>query len=95
MLQEYVFGTSIIVLESGAQGKQAWQHTADFPGQPKGDRAKEGYGGYVSKRYREVVKKFYDWVRANPRDKGTPETKIAMALGNLDAYLGQNGGFTV
>ena len=44
---------------------------------------------------RDVTKKFYEWVKANPRDKGTPETKIAMALGNLDAYLGQNGGFTV
>jgi len=94
-LQEYVFGTSIIVLESGAQGKQAWEYTSDFQGQPKEERAKEGYDGYVAKHYREVVKKFYDWVKDNPRDKGTPETKIAMALGNLDAYLGQNGGFTV
>ncbi len=94
-LQEYVFGTSMIVLESGAQGKQAWQYTSDFPGQPKEERAKEGYDGYVAKRYRETVKKFHDWVKANPRAKGTPETKIAMALGNLDAYLGLNGGFTV
>ena len=94
-LQEYVFGTSIIVLESGAQGKQAWQYTADVPGQPKEERAKEGYDGYVARRYRGVVKKFYDWVKKNPRDSGTPETKIAMALGNLDAYLGQNGDFTV
>ena len=94
-LQEYVFGTSIIVLESGAQGKQAWEYTADEPGQPKEERAKEGYDGYVAKRYREVTKRFYEWVKANPRDRGTPETKIAMALGNLDAYLGQDGGFTV
>ncbi len=94
-LQEYVSGTSIIVLESGAQGKQAWQYTADTPGQPKEERAKEGYDGYVAKHYRDVVKKFYDWVKANPRAKGTPETKIAMALGNLDAYLGEYGGFTV
>lgn len=94
-LQEYVFGTSMIVLESGAQGKQAWQYTSDFKGQPKEERAKEGYDGYVAQHYRDVTKKFYEWVKANPRDKGTPETKIAMALGNLDAYLGQNGGFTV
>ncbi len=94
-LQEYVFGTSIIVLESGAQGKQAWQYTSDFKGQPNEERAKEGYDGYVAQHYRAVTKKFYDWVKANPRDKGTPETKISMALGNLDAYLGQNGGFTV
>ncbi|MBR4260290.1 MAG: hypothetical protein IKQ17_14765 [Kiritimatiellae bacterium] len=94
-LQEYVFGTSIIVLESGAQGKQAWQYTSDVPDQPKEERAKDGYDGYVAKHYRDVVKRFYGWVKANPRDKGTPETKIALALGNLDAYLGQNGGFTV
>ena len=94
-LQEYVFGTSILVLESGAQGKQAWEYTADEPGQPREARAREGYDGYVARRYRETVKRFYEWVKANPRDGGTPETKIAMALGNLDAYLGQNGGFTV
>ena len=94
-LQEYVFGTSIIVLESGAQGKQAWEYTSDARGQPKEARAKEGYDGYVAQHYRDVTKRFYDWVKANPRDRGTPETRIAMALGNLDAYLGQNGGFTV
>lgn len=88
-LQEYLCGTSIIVLESGAQGKQAWKYTSDFPGQPEAERQKEGYDGYVAKHYRDTVKKFYDWVKANPRAKGTPETKIAMALGNLDAYLGQ------
>ena len=94
-LQEYVAGTSMIVLESGAQGKQAWQYTSDTPGQPKEERAKEGYDGYVANHYRDVVKKFYDWVKANPRDKGTPETKIAMALGNLDSYLGREGGYAV
>ena len=94
-LQEYVFGTSIIVLESGAQGTQADQYTASYPGQPKEERRKEGYDEEVARRYREVTKRFYDWVKAHPRDKGTPETKIAMALGNLDAYLGMNGGFAV
>ncbi|MBQ8112179.1 MAG: hypothetical protein IJ146_03125 [Kiritimatiellae bacterium] len=94
-LQEYVCGTSMMVLESGAQGTQAWQYTPGFPGQPAKERAKEGYDGYVAKRYRDVVKRFYDWVKANPRADGTPETKIAMALGNLDAYLGEYGGFTV
>ena len=94
-LQEYVFGTSIIVLESGAQGTQADKYTAAFPGQPKEERRKEGYDEEVARRYRAVTKRFYDWVKANPRDKGTPETKIAMALGNLDSYLGMNGGFAV
>jgi hypothetical protein len=94
-LQEYVFGTSMIVLESGVQNTQAWQYTASYPGQPREERAKEEYDGYVAQHYRETVKNFYDWTKANPRDKGTPETKIAMALGNLDAYLGQCGGFTV
>ena len=94
-LQEYLFGTSIIVLESGSQGTQADKYTASYPGQPKEDRQKEGYDGEVARRYREVTKKFYDFVKANPRDQGTPETKIAMALGNLDAYLGMNGGFSI
>lgn len=94
-LQEYIAGTSLIVLESGTQGKQAWEHTSDVPGQPKAERAKEGYDGYVAKHYREVVKKFWDFVKANPRDKGTPETKIAMALGNLDSYMGIDGGYAV
>ena len=94
-LQEYVFGTSIIVLESGAQGTQADKYTAAYPGQPKEERRKEGYDEEVARRYREVTKKFYDFVKAHPRDKGTPETKIAMALGNLDAYLGMNGGFAI
>lgn len=93
-LQEYIFGTSLIVLESGAQGTQAWKYTDRYPDK-KGERASEGYDGHVARSYRDVVKKFYDWVKANPRDKGTPETKIAIALGNLDAYLGLNGGFNV
>ena len=94
-LQEYLFGTSIIVLESGSQGTQADQYTAAYPDQPKEERKKEGYDGEVARRYREVTKKFYDFVKENPRDKGTPETKIAMALGNLDAYLGMDGGFAI
>ncbi len=93
-LQEYIFGTSLIVLESGAQGTQAWKYTDRQPG-GGGERTSEGYDEHVAQNYRAVVKKFYDWVKKNPRDKGTPETKIAMALGNLDAYLGLNGGFTV
>ena len=94
-LQEYVFGTSMIVLESGAQGPQAWKITPSYPGQPGEERAGEGYDDYVAQHYRDVTKRFYEWTKANPRDVGTPETKIAMALGNLDAYLGQRGGFTV
>jgi hypothetical protein len=94
-LQEWVFGTSMIVLESGLQGKHAWKYTSDRPGQPKEERKYEGWDAHSAKHYRDVLKKFYDWTKANPRDRGTPETKIAMALGNLDAYLGQSGGFTV
>lgn len=93
--EEYIAGTSLIVLESGAQGKQAWQYTADEAGQPKEARAKEGYDGEVARRYRAVTKQFYDWVKDHPRAPGTPESKIALALGNLDAYLGQDGAFTV
>ena len=94
-LQEYVFGTSMIVMECGTQGTQAWKYTAAFPGQDKSARAPDGYDGEVATRYRAACKRFYDWLKAHPRDQGTPETKIAMALGNLDGYLGMNGGFAV
>lgn len=94
-VEEYIAGTSMMVQESGTQQTQAWQYTSRNPGEDKDKRIKEEYDGEVPRRYREVTKRFWDFVKAHPREKGTPESKIAMALGNLDAYLGQNGGFTV
>ena len=88
-LQQYVMGTSIIVLESGAQSTQAQQHTAKDPGETReGEIPRYEYDEAPPRRYRETTKAFYDFLRANPRDEGTPETKIAFALGNGDAFVG-------
>ncbi|MBR1837576.1 MAG: hypothetical protein IJ783_09850, partial [Kiritimatiellae bacterium] len=88
-LQQYVMGTSLIVLESGAQGTQAHKYTAKDPGETRtGEIPSYGYDEAPPRRYRETTKKFHDFIRANPRDEGTPETKIAFALGNGDAFVG-------
>ena len=88
-LQQYVMGTSVIVLESGAQSTQAQQHTAKDPGETReGEIPRYEYDEAPPRRYRETTKAFYDFLRANPRDEGTPETRIAFALGNGDAFVG-------
>ena len=94
LLQQYLIGTSLIVLESGASGTQAWKYTNSYPGQ-KEERKGEGYHEYVAEHYRKTMGDFWQWVEKNPRDKGSPETHIALALGNLDSYVGMNGGFAV
>ncbi len=87
LYQQYLMGTSIIVLESGAQTTQAEKYTAGANG------VKQLYNDPAPKAYRDTVKEFYDWVRANPRDKGTPETEIAIVLGNNDAFVGMSHEF--
>ena len=94
-LQEYVAGTSMIILESGAQTPQAWQYTSYWPDRPEAVRTPETYGGTTAVRYRKSVRRFYEWVKAHPRGDGSPETRVAIALGNLDSYLGENGGYAV
>ncbi len=84
LYQQYLMGTSIIVLESGAQSTQAEKYTSGA------NNIKELYDGKTPKAYRDTVKEFYDWVRANPRDKGTPETDIALVLGNNDGFVGMS-----
>ncbi len=81
-LQQYVMGTSLMVLESGAQNTQAHPYTA------KQNKVKEEFHDYAPTRYRETTKEFYDFVRRHPRAKGTPETNIGFIIGNGDAYLG-------
>ena len=87
-LQQYVMGTSMIVLESGTQSAQAWQYTDFAPGST--NRMTQGYDDYGPVHYRKITKDFYDFVKANPRDKGTPDTSIAFALGNGDAFVGMS-----
>ncbi len=86
LYQQYLMGTSLIVLESGAQTTQAEKYTAEAKG------VKQLYDDPTPRAYRETVKDFYDWVKAHPRDTGTPETKIALALGNNDSFVGMNHG---
>lgn len=85
LLQQYVMGTSMTVLESGAQNPQATEYTDWGDGT---ERRKMTYDDIPSQNYRKTMKKFYDFVRENPRDKGTPDTSIAFALGNGDAFVG-------
>ena len=94
-LQEYIAGTSMIILESGAQTPQAWRYTSYWPDRPDAVRTPETYGGTTAVRYRKSVGRFYEWVKAHPRGDGSPETRVAIALGNLDSYLGENGGYAV
>ncbi len=99
-LQEWIAGASAFSLESGANGtSDAYQLTdqyaADDPAKPANNRFYTGYTGYASSNYCATTKKFYEWTKANPRGNGSPETKIALALGNCDGYLGLNRGYSV
>ena len=95
LCQQYLMGTSVIVLESGADGTQAAPHTAVEEGMTK-TGTNYNYHAKPPAEYRRTMKEFYDFVRANPRPAGSPETKIAMLLGNCDAYVGMShGGFAI
>ena len=99
-LQEWIAGASAFSLESGANGtsdayKYTDQYAADDPAKPANNRFYTGYTGHASSNYCATTKKFYDWTKANPRGNATPETKIALALGNCDGYLGLNRGYSV
>lgn len=99
-LQEWIAGASAFSLESGANGtsdayKLTDQYAADDPAKPANNRFYTGYTGYASSNYCATTKKFYEWTKANPRGNGSPETKIALALGNCDGYLGLNRGYSV
>ncbi|MDY5953971.1 MAG: hypothetical protein SPK06_00880 [Kiritimatiellia bacterium] len=91
LLQQYVMGTSLIVLESGAETTQAWQYTALGPGVT--NRAVQGYHDHGPREYRRTMKEFYDFSKAHPRDEGTPDTEVALVLGHCDSFVGQIGGW--
>jgi len=83
LYQQYLMGTSIIVLESGSQTTQAGYYTAES------GKRNFAYDEDPPRRYRETMKEFYDFVkREGRRASGTPETRIAVALGNCDSYVG-------
>ncbi len=82
----FVMGTSLMCLESGSSGTQAHPHTWGVPE----ERRKTGYkyDDDPPRRYRETIRKCHKFIREHPRAKGTPETKIALALGQNDGYIG-------
>jgi len=84
----YLIGTSLMCLESGSSGTQAHPYTYGGAKDPDGKKHAYTYDEDPCRRYRETLGKVYRWVKAHPRDKGTPETKIALALGGGDGYIG-------
>ncbi len=86
LYQQYVMGTSLMVLESGAQSTQAHVYKNHAKGGEKGFR--QWYDDWAPTRYRETMKHFYDYVRKHPRAEGTPETNIGFILGEGGAYVG-------
>ncbi|MGN0827997.1 MAG: hypothetical protein ACI4QD_08745 [Kiritimatiellia bacterium] len=92
--QQYVMGTSLVVLESGSESTQAWKYTQLIPSMT--NRANSTYHDYPSTQYRLTTKKLYDFSRQHPRDKGSPDTNIGLVLGHLGAYVGMlHAGFAM
>ena len=96
---QYLMGTSVVVLESGGDYTQAGKYTvtekgSEWDGKPTGKNY--NYFGHGSVEYRRTMKEFYEFIRANPRPKGSPETKIALLLGNCDGWVGlYHDGFAI
>jgi len=86
--QSYLMGTSLMVLESGTQANQAWKYTAQSETVREPATAIQRYDDPIPTRYRRTMKAFWDWLKAHPRAEGSPETDIALVMGNLDAYVG-------
>ncbi|MDR3109869.1 MAG: hypothetical protein LBU65_09320 [Planctomycetaceae bacterium] len=99
LYQQYLMGTSVIVLESGADSTQAGKYTAtqkdsEWGGKPAGKNY--NYFGHGAAEYRRTMKEFYDFVRTHPRPADSPESKIALLLGNGDSWVGMfHSGFAV
>ncbi len=82
LLQQYLLGSSLMILESGSQTTQAGRCTAG-----SGNR-NFGYEEDPPRRYREEMRRFWNFVQSAPKRSGAPETRIAAVLGNCDAYVG-------
>lgn len=82
----YMMGTNVIVLESGASTTQAEKHTRNPDGSV--GSPKQQYDGHAPTQYRRTMHDFWQFVKANPRDEGTPQTHIALLRGNLDSWVG-------
>lgn len=86
--QMWLMGTSMMVLESGSQSTQAHPYTPADAEMKNFSSPREAYDGATPKAYRSEMKEFYQWTRRNPRAKGMPEVRAALALGNYDGYVG-------
>ena len=82
LFQQYLMGTGLVVLESGAQSTQAQKYTRNA------ENRRQGYGDHAPVQYRRTVKEFFDWTKAHPRDKSGPQTHAAFVLGNNDGFVG-------
>lgn len=84
----WVMGTSMMVLESGSQSTQAHEYTPPDGSMESFKSAKQGYDGDVPRAYRKTMREFYQWTKTHPRAPGSPVVDAALALGNLDGYVG-------
>jgi len=82
LYQQYLMGSSMIVLESGSQSTQAGAYTNDS------GKINQGFSAQAPVRYREEMRNFHRYVRTHPRAAGTPETRLALALGHCDSFVG-------
>jgi hypothetical protein len=82
LYQQFLMGSSMIVLESGSQTTQAGFYTKES------GKKNFTYSEEPSTRYRAEMKEFYRRVKTHPRPAGLPETRVAVALGHCDSYVG-------
>lgn len=82
LYQQYLMGSGAMILESGSQSTQAAAYTA------KSGKKNEGYHASPVEAYRNQMRDFYRFVQQSPPRLGTPQTPIAIARGNGDAYVG-------
>lgn len=82
LYQQFLMGSSLIVLESGSQTTQAGFYT-------KGSGKRNfTYSQEPPARYRAEMRDFYRYVKKHPRAAGMPETRVAVALGHCDSFVG-------
>ena len=82
LYQQYLMGSRFIVLESGSQSTQAGKYTA------QSDKKDFGHDGSVPTEYRRQMKEFYAFIQQAPKRLDSPQTHIAVAMGNGDCYVG-------
>ncbi|MDO4570868.1 MAG: hypothetical protein Q4D38_10820 [Planctomycetia bacterium] len=82
LFQQYSMGASLIINESGAVSTQAGFYTRDSGKQNR------TYHSETCRNYRDILRKFSDFVSENPRQSNSPEVRIAILRGNTDAFVG-------